>query len=103
MTIQPIKPSQVVKSKQEALPDQVLEAFNELIVAKFDGHGSTFKSKEVVSLIASKMGLEKKDLIYSNHWLDVEDIYRKAGWIVKYDQPGWNESFDAFFEFRKKK
>ena len=45
---------------------------------------------------------EARVLIFSNHWLDVEDIYRKQGWKVVYDSPGYDESYDAYYEFRKK-
>ena len=36
-------------------------------------------------------------------WLDVEGIYRKAGWDVEYDSPGYCEDYPATFKFRKKK
>ena len=43
------------------------------------------------------------DKICEEGWLDVEDVYRKAGWEVIYDAPGYNESFyEPSFEFRIK-
>lgn len=35
--------------------------------------------------------------------LDVEDVYRAAGWEVTYDKPGYNETYDATFTFRSAK
>ena len=96
--VQPIRPSQVVRKKNELLPDAVIEAFNELIAENWDGHRSTFKLGAVRALIKNKLdGGEVKQ-----EWLDVEPIYQKAGWRVVYDSPGWDETYEPFFEFRKK-
>ena len=40
--------------------------------------------------------------IYDNNWLDIEDIFREAGWKVTYDKPAYNESYDAYFKFEGK-
>lgn len=96
-----IKPGEVVEAKKAALPPEVLDAFNELIAKYWTGHSATVKQPEVARLIASKLGLENTSPVYDNHWLDVEDVYRKEGWKVKYDKPGYNESYDAYFEFSK--
>ena len=42
---------------------------------------------------------ELSKMLYEKHYLDVEDAYRKRGWIVDYDKPAYNETYDAFFEF----
>ncbi len=39
--------------------------------------------------------------VCDNHWLDVEDVYREAGWVVEYDKPGYCESYEATFTFKK--
>ena len=41
-----------------------------------------------------------RSMIFEKHWLDFEDIYRKAGWFVNFDKPAYNETYDAFFEFK---
>lgn len=104
MAVQPIKPSQVVKKKKDGIPDYVIESFNELIAKHFDGSSSTIKQDEVMSVILSKMpeGSKRQD-VYDNNWLDVEDIFRAAGWQVTYDKPGYNESYPATFEFSPKR
>jgi hypothetical protein len=94
----PLSPKEVVKKKINSIPDAVFEAFNELIAKDFNGAFAIVKQKEVVKLLVEK-GLKEKE-IYENHWLDVEDVYRKAGWKVEYDKPAYNESYDAYFEFR---
>jgi hypothetical protein len=101
--VKPITPKEVVKEKLLSIPDEVIEAFNELIAKNWDGYRAGMKQDDIVALIKQKMSLKKDDTIFERHWLDVEDIYRKVGWIVEYDKPAYNESYDATFEFRKKK
>jgi hypothetical protein len=94
----PIKPSEVAKLKANIFPDAVFEAFNELLARGSVGNRSiTIKTKDVVALMEEK-GL-KRDDIFNKGWLDVEDVYRKAGWKVEYDKPGYNETYEATFKF----
>ena len=102
--LSPIKPSEVVGKKREITPDYVIEAFNELIAGHWDGNRSTFGQRDAVSLIIKK-GNEAHaciydTTIYENHWLDVEEIYRQAGWFVEYDKLGYNETYEPTFTFR---
>ena len=65
---------------------------------------SAFAQKEIVDLIVKKSNnVYKSGDIFANSWLDVEDIYRNAGWDVEYDKPGYCENYEAHFVFRKKK
>ena len=94
---QPIKPSQIIAKKKDTIPEEVFEVFNELITEHFSNGSSTFKLKDVVKLLVKK-GL-KENVIFDKGWLDVEEIYEKAGWDVSYDKPAYNESYDATFTF----
>jgi len=111
--VKPLSPDEVVNAKQYQIPDEVISTFNTLIAKNFLGKSATFKQCEVVEEIIKNIqegdweefkGKEGtlKSLIFNRHWLDVEDIFRSAGWDVKYDKPGYNESYDAFFTFKKK-
>jgi hypothetical protein len=40
-----------------------------------------------------------KQQIFDQHWLDFEPYFRKAGWGVYYDKPGYNEDYEASFTF----
>jgi hypothetical protein len=53
--------------------------------------------KDVVNELVA-LGLKRNE-IFKNHWLDVEEIYEEAGWQVAYDKPGYNETYEASFEF----
>lgn len=43
------------------------------------------------------------ELIEDKHWLDAESLYEQQGWKVKYDQPGYCEEYEPYFEFSKAK
>ena len=78
-----------------------METFNEFITEKWNGSSSTFKQCDLVKVIREKLKLKPNDhVIFDKHWLDVEDIFRDAGWRVYYDKPGYNETYDATFEFK---
>lgn len=97
--VRPITPEEVVNNKSKVFPAAVFEAFNDMITQKFSGNQATFKQKDVVALMKEK-GLEQRQ-IFDQGFLDVEDVYRKAGWTVEYDKPGYNESYPATFTFKR--
>ena len=92
----PIKPSEV--SKQ--IPEQVFDAFNHFIYQNHDGTHSVVKQEEVVQMLVSS-GMDRNE-IFSKRMLDIEGHYKKAGWDVSYEKPGYNESGEAYFTFKKK-
>lgn len=101
--VKPLKPEEVFDRKLEDIPDAVLEAFNELIARGSGGHQnySVVRQTEVVELIVSK-GIDRKE-IFEKGWLDIEEIYRRYGWSVMYDKPGYNETYEPTFTFRRVK
>jgi len=108
MSVQPIKPSEVSKLKQTLLPDYVLEAFNELIAKEWDDRSAIIDQDDIVTLIKQKRATslnseQVEDQLFDNNWLDVEPIYRLAGWKVEYDKPGYNESGRAYYTFTKRR
>ena len=100
MAAKPITPKDVVILKKSLIPDEAVESFNELIAENYLNGYSEFTQKKVVARMVKK-GLSEKD-IFANGWLDLEDVYRKAGWKVEYDKPGFNESYEATFSFSRK-
>ncbi len=101
----PISPKDVVSAKTKAMPDEVLEAFNELIAANWNGTESVVLQRDAVALIREKLKAnpsdESKEI--QTKWLDVEPIYQREGWIVTYDKPGYNESYPASYTFKKRR
>lgn len=103
MNSKPITPDEVTKIKKTIFPDEVFDAFNELIAKNFNGRSATVKQKDVVTLIVEKShDAFSRQQVFDNHWLDVEDVYREFGWKVEFDKPGYNETYDAFFKFTKR-
>ncbi|QQG42102.1 MAG: hypothetical protein HYV90_02180 [Candidatus Woesebacteria bacterium] len=99
--IKPISQKEVANEKQRLFPNEVFEAFNEMIIQNAGGGGGQISvdQGEVVKLMVKK-GLNR-DQIFKNGWLDVEDVYRKAGWKVEYDKPAYNEDYSAYFIFSR--
>ena len=99
-TVAPISPNEITKIREGLIPNVVFETFNKLIAKNFSGSQATVYQEAVMTLLVEH-GLSRSD-IFDNHWLDVEDSYRKTGWAVEYDKPGYNENYKAYFIFKKK-
>lgn len=101
----PISPKEIDQIKS-AIPEEVFDAFNELIAANWTGRSATFKQDDVVPVALKKLKQRLPNMtrakMFENHWLDVESAYRTKGWRVNYDKPGFNESYPATFTFEKK-
>jgi hypothetical protein len=93
--IVPIGPEEVVSRKIEEIPGHVLAIWNQMITDAWNGHSSTIMQKTAIKRLGGT-GLDMA-------WLNIEDAYRKVGWEVVYDKPGYNESYEPSFTFRKKK
>ncbi len=105
--MKPISPDEVAQKKKESLPEEVIEATNELIAETWDGHQSIFRQDTLINRIINKWRgsyeniSEIRQELFSKHHLDIEDIYRAEGWSVEYDKPGYSESYEANFTFKK--
>ncbi len=97
----PIKPSEIVKVHSAAIPDIIIETFNDAIIKNWDGREAYFTQDSIADALRKK-GFNMKE-VYEKHQLDVEPLFRKAGWIVEYDAPGYCEDYKATFKFRKKR
>jgi hypothetical protein len=100
--IKPISPKEVQIEKLNNIPEKMIEVVNSLIVKKFSGYSATILEKDIVAAFSKETGITSKE-IYDNHYLDFEDLFRKAGWVVEYDKPGYNETYSANYTFKKKK
>jgi hypothetical protein len=98
----PITPKEVEATKSGLIPDEVFQIFNALIARDWDGHKAIVKQNEVVERVCQTLAISRMDA-FDRHLLDVEAAYRSAGWDVEYDKPAYNESYEAFFTFKKGK
>ena len=96
----PIKPKEVQGKKNESIPEEVFEVINAMILEDWDGRSATVSQIEAGRRAAKVLGITTGEL-YKRKLLDIEDIYRKAGWKVEFDKPGYNESYEAHFIFKK--
>lgn len=101
--VKAITPQQAEQARISNIPDGVIECFNDAIQENIDMYGrARVDQDDVVKKIASKMGV-RRQVVFDKGWLDVESIFREAGWKVNYDKPGYNESYNAYFEFSARK
>lgn len=106
----PINPNEIGPLKRQTFPDFVFDAFNELIAADYSNGSARVDQNKVIQLILEKWNVPYKDedapnyrqQIFDNGWLNVEEAYEAEGWKVEYDKPGYNESYGAYFKFKKK-
>lgn len=61
----------------------------------------TVLQKDVVSRVLLKDPTITSDALFKNHWMDFEPLFRRAGWRVDYDRPGYCESYEPKFVFSK--
>lgn len=105
--MKPISPIEAKGKKIETIEPEIIEATNELIIERLSGRRAEVLQKDIVARYKvvckrkSKRPLSE-DVLYKKHQLDIEDVFRQAGWSVTYDKPGYNESYDASFIFKQK-
>lgn len=93
----PFSPKEAQAAAGASIPDFVIEAFNELLA---EGGGVNVRINVDDAIERIKI---KSTATFDNKWLNVEPIYRRSGWKVRYDKPGYNESYMPFFEFEAEK
>jgi len=100
----PISPKDIPQAKEEQIPVEVIDAFNELIVKNYDyeHHCASFSVKQVCALAADKLGLEVFTPIFKHNWLDIGPIFEK-GWKVKYERYQLRAESSGLFFFEAKK
>lgn len=100
--IEPISPDELVQE----FPDFVIIGANNCIKKHFvelEGESHFTQDALIDSILAVAPEDVTRDTLIKKHWLDIEPLYRKAGWKVVYDKPGYCESYKANFTFSKPK
>lgn len=99
----PITPQEASTEKLSLIPSFVFDTFNAFLSTRSEEGTITITQDEVIQMLLTiKPGLDRNE-IFDKHWLDIESAYRKAGWNVEYDKPGYNETYGASWEFTKKR
>lgn len=102
--IKPITPSDAQKAKISIIPDFVIEAFNNKIVQSINSrnYAKVLQNSVIGEIMycANERNIDvTREEIFAKGWLDIEQLFRDNGWTVLYDKPGYNESYEAYFEF----
>ena len=107
MTVKPISPKEAFEAYAH-LPDKVTKTWNALIVKNRSGRGSVVKQDDAVEALRAAMSEDHQDLIprqrvFDEGWLEIEEVFRAAGWKVEYDKPAYCETYPATFTFTARK
>jgi hypothetical protein len=98
--IKPLRPDEILSNLAKTTPPVVITAVNNMLTKHFKGGSVTIKQDEIVSEILRLSPNISRHEVFENKWMDFEEVYRQFGWSVTYDKPGYNESYDATFEFK---
>ena len=98
--MKPIRPSECAEQEGSHIPEIVISVVNSFLKERYRNDGKiTIKQDEIIARIQRlNPDLDRRE-IFDNKWLDFETVYRKNGWEVNYDKPGYCETYDAYFEF----
>ncbi len=98
----PIRPADVGVKQRTVFPSFVFEAFNAEIAAKYVDDRAEVLQKDVIRKMM-ELGNIDRARVFAEGYLNVEEAYRAVGWSVRYDKPAYDESYDSFFVFKKKR
>jgi hypothetical protein len=103
---EPISPDDVIKLKGKNIPQEVIEVFNTLIAKHWNGRSAILMQEEVIKEILKSFKAADKpmtrSILFEENYLEIDDLFRKRGWKVEYDKPGYNESYEASWTFSKR-
>lgn len=95
-----IRPDQIDQARKDYIPEEVIAVFNELIIENFNGNQAVVYQDDAEAKIAEVLGIQRQ-VVYDRRYMDIEQIFREAGWKVEYDSPAYCESFRAHWTFIK--
>lgn len=101
--IKPIQPHKVKDVQLALIPDEVIDVFNTLIIENYDKStkSADVSQNEAIERISVLLGISRCK-VFDNKWMDIEDVFRKAGWKVTYVRPAYYERGSAYYIFNEK-
>jgi hypothetical protein len=96
MPVKPITPREATSGAH--IPDIVIETVNDYLRARGGASRIVLHQDELVTRLVDEKGLNRKE-IFDKGWLNFEDLFRKSGWKVEYEKPGFNEADRAYYVF----
>lgn len=102
--MKPFSPSEAEDANgvyiRECIPPLMVQAVNELLAEKFNTGRIILRQQEVKARYLKVSNTPEDE--FKVDWLNFEPLFRDRGWTVKYDKPGYTESYDPYFEFSVK-
>ena len=99
MKVEPIRPEECENGE---LPDFVIIGTNNCVNKHYHNGTSHFLQDDLIDeILEVAPDYVTRQMLFDKYWLDVEETYRKVGWKVEYDKPGYNESYKANFTFSR--
>ncbi len=99
--IQVLGPEEMIKHWEQALPDAVVETFNQLLAKQFNGTEAYIKEKDLLTALCDK-GVTVKDVTEQRWLFQTKQLYQERGWKVAFTSPGYDDNFDSYFRFTLK-
>lgn len=100
-TVTVLSPNEMIEQWQLALPDEVIEAFNEMLIKHFNGADAKILEKDLLAAVKKK-GVSQQQ-VEDQRWLQqTRQLYEEQGWKVDHKTPGWDDDFDSYFYFQVK-
>lgn len=97
-TIQVIGPDEMLSRWQQALPDAVIETFNEELVRLFNGTSASLREKHLLSLL-DKKGVNSKNVVEQRWLKQASELYKERGWNVVVRDCGGEDNYDIHYQF----
>jgi hypothetical protein len=96
----PVTPPEAAALKHAVIPPAVLAAFNKLILLHWEGTYAEFPATDVLPAVSRENSSLAPGLV-SAAIAGIAPAYRAAGWSVTFDRPGYNETYEAHWIFRR--
>ena len=101
--VKPLSPKDINNDMENIIPDVVIKAVNNLLKKEFRGSSVKLLQKDVISEISKLDDSMTSKKLFDNNWMDFESLFKKYGWSVVYDGPGYNETYEPNYEFTPRK
>lgn len=101
--VKPFTPDEARNHKKHIIPDEVIQVVNELLVRELNDNYATLYEEEIVAEVLKRMPHLTREDAFKNKYFNFEPLFREQGWDVKYDSPGYNESYRAHYVFTAKR
>lgn len=97
-TVLVIGPEEMVSRWQQALPEVVIEMFNEELAKQFNGKTASVREKNLLASIATK-GVDART-VSEQRWLEqTSELYKARSWKVTKQDCGGENNYDYYYNF----